>query len=129
MPESDLVKYVGQRIKDLRTSYASGQGLSQERLAKEIDVATNTISRWETGTYKPSLHDLERLSRFFGVSMLEFLPEEETEADERITALLRTARKLEPADLEELHRYAEFRRTRSRMSEGRASRGRKRKDA
>jgi len=128
MPETDLVKYVGERIRELRTSYGTGQGLSQDSLAKEIGVATNTISRWETGTYKPSLQDLEKLSRFFGVSIMDFLPEEEVGADERITALLRTARELDPADLEELQRYAEFRRARSRMASGGMTRGRKRKE-
>jgi len=128
MSEVDLIKYVGQRIKDFRTTYGAGQGLSQDNLAKELGVATNTISRWETGTYKPSLNDLERLSRFFGVSILEFLPEDKTESDERITALLRTARELDPEDLEELRQYAEFRRARPKMTARRVSRGRKRKE-
>jgi transcriptional regulator with XRE-family HTH domain len=129
MPETDLIKYVGDRIRALRTGYAAGQGLSQDSLAKEVGVATNTISRWETGTYKPSLQDLEKLSRFFGVSIMDFLPEEEVGADRRITALLRTARELDPADLEELQRYAEFRQARSRMAGGGVTRGRKRKEA
>jgi len=128
MSEVDLIKHVGQRIKDFRTTYGAGQGLSQDNLAKELNVATNTISRWETGTYKPSLNDLERLSRFFGVSILEFLPEDKAESDERITALLRTARELDPEDLKELQRYAEFRRAGSKITASRVSRGRKRKE-
>ena len=110
----DLLDHVAARIKDLRVSYNSGEGLSQEALAAHLKVAPNTISRWETGTYRPSLKDLERISRFFGVSMMSFFPQEmvDEEEDENLKALLRTARQLHPADLEELRKYAEFRRAR-----------------
>ena len=110
----DLLDHVAARIKDLRVSYNSGEGLSQEALAAHLKVATNTISRWETGTYRPGLKDLERISRFFGVSMMSFFPERmvDDDEDENLKALLRTARQLHPADLEELRKYAEFRRAR-----------------
>jgi transcriptional regulator with XRE-family HTH domain len=110
----DLLDHVAARIKDLRVSYNSGEGLSQEALAAHLKVAPNTISRWETGTYRPSLKDLERISRFFGVSMMSFFPQEMIgeDEDENLKALLRTARQLHPADLEELRKYAEFRRAR-----------------
>ena len=110
----DLLDHVAARIKDLRVSYNSGEGLSQEALAAHLKVASNTISRWETGTYRPSLKDLERISRFFGVSMMSFFPEDMVDDDENenLKALLRTARQLHPADVEELRKYAEFRRAR-----------------
>jgi transcriptional regulator with XRE-family HTH domain len=110
----DLLDHVAAKIRDLRISYNSGEGLSQESLATHLKVATNTISRWETGTYRPSLKDLERLSRFFGVSIMSFFPPEmvDDDEDENLKALLRTARQLHPADLEELRKYAEFRRAR-----------------
>lgn len=110
----DLLDHVAAKIKDLRVNYNSGEGLSQEALAAHLKVAPNTISRWETGTYRPGLKDLERISRFFGVSMMSFFPEQliGDEEDESLKALLRTARQLHPADLEELSKYAEFRRAR-----------------
>jgi transcriptional regulator with XRE-family HTH domain len=110
----DLLDHVAARIKDLRVNYNSGEGLSQEALAAHLKVASNTISRWETGTYRPSLKDLERISRFFGVSMMSFFPEDmiEDDEDENLKALLRTARQLHPSDLEELRKYAEFRKAR-----------------
>jgi transcriptional regulator with XRE-family HTH domain len=108
-----ILDHVAEQIKQLRAHYNSGEGLSQEALAKHIKVAPNTISRWETGTYRPSLEDLERLARFFGVSMMSFFPPEGSEADQdHLMALLRTARQLHPADLEELMKYAEFRKAR-----------------
>ena len=110
----DLLDHVAARIKDLRVNYNSGEGLSQDALAAHLKVAPNTISRWETGTYRPSLKDLEKISRFFGVSMMSFFPEDmvDDDEDENLKALLRTARQLHPADVEELRKYAEFRRAR-----------------
>jgi transcriptional regulator with XRE-family HTH domain len=111
----DLLDHLAAKIRDLRVSYNSGEGLSQESLATHLKVAPNTISRWETGIYRPSVTDLERISRFFGVSINSFFPNEmiDQEGDENLKALLRTARQLHPADLEELRKYAEFRRARS----------------
>lgn len=111
----DLHDHIAAKIKDLRVNYNSGEGLSQESLAKHVKVSTNTISRWETGTYRPSTKDLERLSRFFGVPINAFFPSEmvAAEEDENLKALLRAARQLHPADLEELRKYAEFRKARS----------------
>src|ERR1043166_7040066 len=111
----DLLDHIAARIRDLRINYNNGEGLSQESLATHLKVATNTISRWETGTYRPSVKDMERISRFFGVSIISFFPSDmlDAEEDESLKALLRTARQLHPADLEELRKYAEFRRARS----------------
>lgn len=110
----ELLDHVAAKIRDLRVSYNSGEGLSQDSLAAHLKVAPNTISRWETGTYRPSLKDLEKISRFFGVSIMAFFPSEmvDDDEDENLKALLRAARQLHPADLEELRKYAEFRRAR-----------------
>ena len=126
----ELSEYISMRMRDLRTGYA-GEGISQEALANELETTANTISRWETGTYKPSVQDLDRLSRFFGVSILTFFPiDEERGVSEQVTALLRTAKQLKPDDVEELRRYAEFRKARNMYAAGqRPRRGRKRKDS
>jgi transcriptional regulator with XRE-family HTH domain len=124
----DLLDHIAARIRDLRINYNHGEGLSQESLATNLKVASNTISRWETGTYRPSVKDLERISRFFGVSIISFFPSEmlDAEEDENLKALLRTARQLHPTDLEELRKYAEFRRARSIYEgKGRPKPGRK----
>jgi len=110
----EVLDHVAAKIRDLRVSYNSGEGLSQESLANHLGVAANTISRWETGTYVPSIVDIQKISRFFGVSINSFFPSELVNADEDedLKALLRTARNLHPADLEELKKYAEFRKAR-----------------
>jgi len=122
--ESSLMAFIAQQIRDLRTSYG-GVGLSQEALATKLDVAPNTVSRWETGAYKPSIEDLERLARFFGVSILRFFPAEDEMENAEISALMRTAKQLLPSDLVELRRYAEFRRARQMLSAKPAGRRRK----
>ena len=112
--EKSLHDFVAAQIKELRTSYNNGEGLSQEVLASQLNVAPNTISRWETGVYRPSFDDVWKMARFFGVPMMTFLPPEMINAeDDKLAALLRTARQLHPADLEELMKYAEFRKARS----------------
>src|ERR1700754_2659564 len=114
----ELIEYVAARIRDLRRAYGAGEGLSQEALAKAVGVAPNTVSRWETGTYRPSVEDLDKLARFFGVSGLEFFPRPEAQADDKLAALLRAAKGLKPDDLDELRRYAEFRKARGLYAEG-----------
>lgn len=126
----ELFQYVGNRIRDLRKSYAEGESISQEALAKALGVAANTVSRWETATYQPSLDDLDKLARFFGVSILQFFPPDQTTtvANDNVMALLRAAKELDPADVEELRRYAEWRRARSLYNnKTRPQAGRKRK--
>lgn len=110
----DLLEYVGNRIRELRNTYrtTTGTGLSQEALANELKVAPNTVSRWETATYKPTIEDLEKISRFFGVSITTFFPKEDLAPASPMEALLRAAKELDPADQDELRRYAEFRRAR-----------------
>ena len=125
----ELLQYVGERIRDLRNSH--GGGISQEALASALKISTNTVSRWETGTYRPSLEDLDALSRFFGVSILEFFPKEKGPTEQPVMALLRAARDLPENDIIELQKYAEFRRARSMMGQGSAKKraGRPSKEA
>src|ERR1700733_4287094 len=106
MSNASVRAYVGARIKELRNAYGE-QGISQEALASDLKVATNTISRWETGTYEPTLNDLERLSRFFGVSIVQFFPQVEgsDSKSQKVDALLRAAQSLQQDDLDELRRY------------------------
>ena len=59
---TDLYQHIGTKIRDLRREYPKG-ALSQEALASKLEVASNTISRWETGTYKPTPEDLDKLAK------------------------------------------------------------------
>ncbi|HEY6805431.1 MAG TPA: helix-turn-helix transcriptional regulator [Pyrinomonadaceae bacterium] len=120
MSKIELTAHLAARIRALRTSCNNGTGISQEKLAHALNVAPNTISRWETGVYIPAVPDLEKLARFFNVSVSTFFPSETVDSDnESIVSLLRTAKQLQSEDLEELRKYAEFRRVR-RQYENRA---------
>lgn len=110
----NLMEHIAARIRELRQGFGS-TGISQEALARELKVATNTISRWETGAYKPAIEDLDKLARFFGVSILDFFPPEERPQSNEVSALLRAASSLPEKDVIELRRYAEFKKAQSML--------------
>jgi transcriptional regulator with XRE-family HTH domain len=107
---SGIYKTIGEKIKELRGA------LSQEKLAAALSTTANTVSRWETAQYKPSVADLERISRHFGVPITTFFPG--MVADEKLQALLSATGDLDEGDLEEVVRYAQFRRARRHMKGG-----------
>jgi transcriptional regulator with XRE-family HTH domain len=107
---SDLYERIGKKIRELRTHYPKGT-LSQDALAAKLSVGANTVSRWETGTYKPTAEDLDKLARFFQVSITAFFPDEHQD-ETRVAALTSALGGLDPTDLDEVVRYAEFRRAR-----------------
>ena len=110
-PTTDIYKQIGEKIRELRTTL-KGKGISQEDLARAMKTTANTVSRWETATYKPSISDLEQLARFFGVPVTIFFPE--PQPARRMNALLRATGDLDDDDLEEVVMYAQFRRARQR---------------
>jgi transcriptional regulator with XRE-family HTH domain len=119
MPE--LYEHIGNRIRELRGS------LSQEVLAKKLEIAPNTVSRWETGTYKPTAEDLDNLARFFKVPITTFFPDLGADSG-RVQALTSAIGGLGDKDFEEVVRYAEFRRARLVLEKAKGNKG-KRKTA
>jgi transcriptional regulator with XRE-family HTH domain len=104
---TDIYDQIGSKIRELRTTLR-GKGISQEELARAVKTTANTVSRWETATYKPSIADLEVLARFFGVPMAVFFPEAQPAS--RTNALISATADLDERDLEEVTLYARFRR-------------------
>ncbi len=102
---STIYESIGAKIRELR-----GQ-LSQEALASKLEVTANKLSRWETGTYKPTAADLDKLSRFFNVPISVFFPSQMDTTD-RVSALTSATGGLNDEDFEEVVRYAEFRKGR-----------------
>ena len=102
----DLYEQIGLKIRELREAYPKGK-LSQEALATQLQIASNTVSRWETGTYKPTAEDLDKLARFFKVSIRVFFPD--LDDDDRVAALTSATGGLSNTDFEEVMRYAEYR--------------------
>ena len=103
---ADIYDQIGGKIRELRTTL-KGKGISQEDLARAVKTTANTVSRWETATYKPSIADLEVLARFFGVPITVFFPE--AHPGSRANALISATADLDDRDLEEVTLYARFR--------------------
>jgi transcriptional regulator with XRE-family HTH domain len=110
---TDLYKFIGEKIRELRQK-CGPRGLSQEELADRMKTTANTISRWETATYKPSADDLHRLSRTFGVSISVFFPGME---NPHLNALMSATGDLREEDIKELIEYAQFRKARQLLND------------
>jgi transcriptional regulator with XRE-family HTH domain len=111
---TNIYKAIGEKIRELRLGRPD---LSQEKLAAALGTTANTVSRWETAAYKPSVADLEKVSRYFGVPITVFFPQMDTDA--KLHALLSATGDLDPQDLDEIVRYAQFRRARRHVKENR----------
>ena len=53
------------RLREIRKS----RGISQLRLAMDLNMNQNTISRYETGEREPGISDLIKIADYFGVSI------------------------------------------------------------
>lgn len=116
MQDKELYNLIAAKIRELRKDFG-GKGISQEELASEMKVLPNTVSRWETGKYKPNINDLRNLADFFGISIADFFPkEEQTPKKDKMKALTRLSGELPDEDLEELIEYAKYKRARKRLT-------------
>ncbi len=59
------MKIFGERLKELRIE----NNLTQQQLAKELNVSGNTIHSWETDKQEPSMTALLKISNIFNVSL------------------------------------------------------------
>lgn len=57
-------KVMGQRIRNIRRE----KGFTQETLSEQLDISTEHLSRIETGSYRPSIGLIEKLSIIFEIS-------------------------------------------------------------
>ena len=58
-----------QRLRELRKQ----RGLTQEELARELDIAKSSVSMYENGKRKPSFEVLEMFADFFNVNLNEHI--------------------------------------------------------
>src|ERR1700728_961253 len=113
-----IYRQIGAKIREMRMRQL-GTVVSQEKLAEDLKTTPNTISRWEAATYKPSIGDLEKIARFFGVSIAVFFPD--IEPGERLQALMSATGDLDDNDLDEVTRYALFRKARKSLEDAKKS--------
>lgn len=110
-----VAEFVGQKIKEMRTTFG-GSGISQEELAKRLGVTSNTVSRWETATYKPKLQDLDKLATFFTVSVSSFFPtEEKVQATNTLLRAAKAAEDLPDSDKKAIQDFIEFKRAQHKL--------------
>ena len=53
------------RLKEIRSS----KGLSQLKIAMDLNMNQNTISRYETGEREPGINELIKIADYFNVSI------------------------------------------------------------
>jgi transcriptional regulator with XRE-family HTH domain len=118
-PVEGLYRRIGQKIRELRMRQL-GRVVSQEELASAVGTTSNTVSRWETATYKPSIEDIEKIARHFGVTLGVFFPD--IEPSSRLQALMSATGDLDDEDIDELTRYAQFRKARKHVESSKRQR-------
>lgn len=74
----------GEQIKALRES----RNMKQEDVAKAINIAKSTYIKYEKGTQSPQLETIERLARFYGVTLSQIIEEKEPEINEQLLSKL-----------------------------------------
>lgn len=55
---------LSERLRQLRKN----AGLSQEQLAETLDISRQAVSKWESGTTSPDIHNIVQLGKLYGVS-------------------------------------------------------------
>lgn len=66
---------IGEKIKSKRKEL----NLTQEYLAKELNISRQAVSKWEKGISEPSMENLVKLSEIFGVDIKYFKNNDEKE--------------------------------------------------
>jgi transcriptional regulator with XRE-family HTH domain len=102
MPEIDIRRSVGKRVRELREA----AGLSKSDVAALARLSRHWVGAIETGTKAPGLEALEKLAGAFRVSVRDLLdpaPAPVADAAHRVMAIMRTA---EPNDLALFERIA-----------------------
>lgn len=60
------------------------KNLSQEQLGNELNVARQTVSKWELGETTPEMDKLVKMSEIFEISLDELIKEQENTSDNNI---------------------------------------------
>lgn len=74
---------IGDKIKNKRKEL----NLTQEYLAKELNISRQAVSKWEKGTSEPSMENLVKLSEIFGVDIKYFKNNGEKENESLISKI------------------------------------------
>lgn len=92
---------IGKKIKTLRTAKA----LTQEKLAQELGVTPQAVSRWENGSAMPDIALLPALSVCFGVRIDDFFELSDDAQFDRIDNMVEKEDFLSRADFDYAERF------------------------
>ncbi len=99
------------RLKELRTK----AGLLQKDVASLFSIAISTYSYWEKGTYDIDLESLNRLAKYYGVTIDYILCRDEApsltvpeEYKDLPVAFYEGAKDLKQEDIDDVIEYMEF---------------------
>lgn len=92
---------IGKKIKMLR----AGKSITQEKLAQELCVTPQAVSKWENGTALPDITLLPALSVFFGVRIDDFFELSDEAQFDRIDNMLEKEDFLSRGDFDYAERF------------------------
>ncbi|NGY05612.1 helix-turn-helix domain-containing protein [Solimonas terrae] len=95
---------LGQRIKETRDYL----GFSQDEVGEVLGISRSAVSLMESGQRKTDALELQRLAKLFERPISFFTGEDLAMESRNVAILARMAGKLEPSDLEELRKFAEY---------------------
>ena len=88
---------LGSKIKQLRLQ----KGITQDTLARALNVSYQTVSKWENETSMPDIQLLPELAVYFGCSMDELFGLSEQAQFERIENMLQMQQNLSPEEFQQ----------------------------
>jgi transcriptional regulator with XRE-family HTH domain len=88
-------RLLGQRLGAQIALRRRAQQWSQDQLAEQLGVATETISRFERGVTLPSLVTVQRLAEALGVRISDLLGESSVATDDQVDVMLSWMRPLD----------------------------------
>jgi transcriptional regulator with XRE-family HTH domain len=117
-PESDEEKR--RRLSDRLREARKYLGLKQEEVATYLKIPRTALTEIESGQRRVEAIELIRLAKLYRQPVAYFTGEDEAAAELPIDVahLARKAADLSPQDRDELSRFAEFLRARSRAADG-----------
>lgn len=96
------------------------RGFSQEEVARHLDLPRSAISLIESGSRRVSASELSRLARLYQTTMESLTGHDREESEpESVRLVARAAADLSATDRDEVLRFAQFLRSRSRNDQAR----------
>ncbi len=92
---TDTSRLLGRRLGAQIALRRRAHQLSQDQLAEQLGVATETISRFERGATLPSLVTVQRLAEALGVRISDLLGESSVATDDQVDVMLSWMRPLD----------------------------------